>query len=625
MDNSGNKKSIKNRLRTNSNRSLLSQKKCLKWNKLVLDSSVDESSSCSEDTEVVPRRRKKIVRALSDYESGDNDVGKAGSSSASSSRVNSEEVVTKQTSTQNLRCTSTIKFEDLSSSDSSSDELFVRRTNRRGSVRALSDYDTGDGFYQAGEALQNLSKGNNNDNSSTNSSQQNDDLDSSCDNDTMCNEFKRARNTFSTSDSSDSELSVRQRCIRKRMKIVSSEESDGENTNVVHSHRSCRPNQNDISITNRGADYLDTRPQMTRTLRPRFNNWRSYASTESDSSSVEVVRIVMRNQIDEVNTTVNINSNSSQQNLMEGSRGDSQLNRNVPLATIERSTESNQQNSRPPATIDQIVRRTRNRQFMRRSRTLRRRNNELEAQSLSSGLTESELSSDDMCVINSGIDSSDSDSDLQFQPRRLRGGSTHLNYSDSDSNIEQTLPDAVINSGTSNTLIRSVMQDENSSDSDENSEKCPICFDSFGEKEVASPVSCDHSFCTQCIQEWAKSKNTCPIDRKCFDKILIRPNFFIKKISRAIHIETPPVETRWEVERYLIAGDLIEFPLDDSIISSSEEEDEICCVCLSSSNSHDLILCEMCDRVYHLSCLMPPLRYVPPSNWSCPTCEDGMY
>lgn len=676
------KKSINNRPSTSSKRALLNQKKFAKLKRLFLGGAVDESSSSSEDTELVIRRRKTTLRALSDYESGDNDVRKAGSSSASSSRVNAEEgVSTKTTTTENIRCTNTIKFKDLSSSDS--DELFVKLTSRRGSLRALSDYDSGDSVYQAGKALLNLRKGSQqNLNNSTNSCQQNDDLDSS-ENEheyNIINEFKRARNTFSTSNSSDSDSSVRQQCLRKRLRInISSEESDDENTNVVHSHRGCRPNQNYLTRTNGGIDYLDTRRQMTRTLRPQINNWRGHPMTESDSSSVEIVRRVTRGEVDEVSSTVNINSNSSQLNLMGGPSSDAQLNRNVHSATNERSVESTQQNSRPPGTVSQIIRRTRqlsnrnrqlirrtrilrcrnneleaqrmssrdtesesshrNRQLIRRTRQLRHGNNELEAQRMSSWHTESELSSDNMCVINSVIrvntqhyvDSSDSDADLRFEPRRLRGGTIQLNYSDSDSSIEQTPPGAVINSGTANSdilpnsTIRSIMQDENSSDSDANSEKCPICFCSFGKKEVASPVSCDHSFCTLCIQEWAKSKNTCPIDRKCFDKIVVRPSFN-DKVIRIIPIATPPIETRyWEVESdLLIDGNLIEFRLSDSVLSSSSEEEEnVCCMCHSSRNPLHFIMCEMCDNAFHLSCLTPPLRRIPARNWFCPPC-DGL-
>lgn len=40
--------------------------------------------------------------------------------------------------------------------------------------------------------------------------------------------------------------------------------------------------------------------------------------------------------------------------------------------------------------------------------------------------------------------------------------------------------------------------------SDEDAEKCPICLNSFNSQPVATPESCEHYFCLDCILEWAK-------------------------------------------------------------------------------------------------------------------------
>ena len=42
------------------------------------------------------------------------------------------------------------------------------------------------------------------------------------------------------------------------------------------------------------------------------------------------------------------------------------------------------------------------------------------------------------------------------------------------------------------------------SESDGESEKCPICLARIGEQDIGTPESCDHDFCLECIQEWAK-------------------------------------------------------------------------------------------------------------------------
>lgn len=58
--------------------------------------------------------------------------------------------------------------------------------------------------------------------------------------------------------------------------------------------------------------------------------------------------------------------------------------------------------------------------------------------------------------------------------------------------------------------------------SDGQSEKCPICLLSFRNQEIATPSSCEHSFCLECIEEWSKNVNNCPVDRKNFTVIHVR-------------------------------------------------------------------------------------------------------
>lgn len=61
------------------------------------------------------------------------------------------------------------------------------------------------------------------------------------------------------------------------------------------------------------------------------------------------------------------------------------------------------------------------------------------------------------------------------------------------------------------------------SDSSEgNSDKCSICLLRFTTQEVGTPQSCEHIFCLDCITEWSKNVNTCPVDRMSFDFIVVR-------------------------------------------------------------------------------------------------------
>uniref|UniRef100_A0A1B6G3N1 PHD and RING finger domain-containing protein 1 n=1 Tax=Cuerna arida TaxID=1464854 RepID=A0A1B6G3N1_9HEMI len=166
------------------------------------------------------------------------------------------------------------------------------------------------------------------------------------------------------------------------------------------------------------------------------------------------------------------------------------------------------------------------------------------------------------------------------------------------------------------------------SDSDGESEKCPICLTHFKLQEVGNPAACDHSFCTPCIQEWAKSNNTCPVDRRLFQSIVVRTHLQ-GKVIREIPVETPPpVSDIWE---NLIWGTVTLNNSVNGIIVTSSESDyyydsdgdgpmEMCVVCRQTDDSDAMILCDFCMRVFHMACVNPPLQYVPVTDWYCPRC-----
>lgn len=61
------------------------------------------------------------------------------------------------------------------------------------------------------------------------------------------------------------------------------------------------------------------------------------------------------------------------------------------------------------------------------------------------------------------------------------------------------------------------------SDSSEgNSDKCSICLLRFTNQEIGTPENCEHIFCLDCIMEWSKNVNTCPVDRMTFNLIVVR-------------------------------------------------------------------------------------------------------
>uniref|UniRef100_A0AAV2KZF3 PHD and RING finger domain-containing protein 1 n=1 Tax=Knipowitschia caucasica TaxID=637954 RepID=A0AAV2KZF3_KNICA len=137
--------------------------------------------------------------------------------------------------------------------------------------------------------------------------------------------------------------------------------------------------------------------------------------------------------------------------------------------------------------------------------------------------------------------------------------------------------------------------------SDEEAEKCAICLHSFNRQPVATPENCEHYFCLDCILEWSKNANSCPIDRTNFKVIYLR-TCFGGKVQKAITVQKPAKQCEEET----VDVDL---------------EETSCEVCGGSDREDRLLLCDGCDAGYHMECLTPPLDAVPVEEWFCPECE----
>uniref|UniRef100_A0A8C2C197 PHD and ring finger domains 1 n=1 Tax=Cyprinus carpio TaxID=7962 RepID=A0A8C2C197_CYPCA len=147
--------------------------------------------------------------------------------------------------------------------------------------------------------------------------------------------------------------------------------------------------------------------------------------------------------------------------------------------------------------------------------------------------------------------------------------------------------------------VGSVAVDAAGLSSDEDSEKCPICLNSFHEQPVATPESCEHYFCLDCILEWSNNANSCPVDRIVFNNILLR-KCYGGKVQKTIAVKKPvkPGEEQVDVD------------LDQTS----------CEVCGGRDREDRLLLCDGCDAGYHMECLTPPLDAVPVEEWFCPEC-----
>ncbi|XP_036136954.1 PHD and RING finger domain-containing protein 1 isoform X3 [Molossus molossus] len=131
--------------------------------------------------------------------------------------------------------------------------------------------------------------------------------------------------------------------------------------------------------------------------------------------------------------------------------------------------------------------------------------------------------------------------------------------------------------------------------SDDDTESCPICLNAFRDQAVGTPENCAHYFCLDCIVEWSKNANSCPVDRTIFKCICIRAQFGGKVLKK--------------------------IPVESARAREEEEEDPTFCeVCGRSDREDRLLLCDGCDAGYHMECLEPPLQEVPVDEWFCPEC-----
>ncbi|NWX64479.1 PHRF1 protein, partial [Promerops cafer] len=132
--------------------------------------------------------------------------------------------------------------------------------------------------------------------------------------------------------------------------------------------------------------------------------------------------------------------------------------------------------------------------------------------------------------------------------------------------------------------------------SDEDGENCPICLNTFRDQAVGTPENCSHYFCLDCIVEWSKNANSCPVDRILFNYINIRAHFG-GKILKMIPVENTKTQG-----------------------TDGEDDPTFCEVCGRSDREDRLLLCDGCDAGYHMECLNPPLSEVPVDEWFCPAC-----
>lgn len=58
-------------------------------------------------------------------------------------------------------------------------------------------------------------------------------------------------------------------------------------------------------------------------------------------------------------------------------------------------------------------------------------------------------------------------------------------------------------------------------------------------------------------------------------------------------------------------------------VEEEEEHDQICEQCKSGLHGEVMLLCDRCNKGWHIYCLSPPLKQVPPGNWYCLDCLNS--
>lgn len=152
-------------------------------------------------------------------------------------------------------------------------------------------------------------------------------------------------------------------------------------------------------------------------------------------------------------------------------------------------------------------------------------------------------------------------------------------------------------------IDQEMVKNDESSSGDEDSECCPICLSKLSSTKLPSkPDSgCNHMFCRECIIEWSKQVNTCPIDRQPFKIIIVYNRIGGNEIARE------------KCKQKVTSNETVEVEAAEQVI--------LCERCGCGDRGEVLLLCDGCDLGYHMDCLVPSLFRVPRGRWFCPTCE----
>ncbi|MFS8009343.1 putative [histone H3]-lysine(4) N-trimethyltransferase transcription regulator PHD family [Helianthus anomalus] len=90
-------------------------------------------------------------------------------------------------------------------------------------------------------------------------------------------------------------------------------------------------------------------------------------------------------------------------------------------------------------------------------------------------------------------------------------------------------------------------------------------------------------------------------------------------------VEPSPLRRR--VKKYKSINDIINGVNYAAVVehnnnNNNDYNDTVCDECGSGDRDHQLLLCDKCDKAFHMTCLRPIVVRVPIGPWFCPQCSD---
>ncbi|KAH9260803.1 hypothetical protein BASA81_001270 [Batrachochytrium salamandrivorans] len=142
----------------------------------------------------------------------------------------------------------------------------------------------------------------------------------------------------------------------------------------------------------------------------------------------------------------------------------------------------------------------------------------------------------------------------------------------------------------------------NGEEDEEEGASCNVCGDWHQEESMLLCDRCNGGFHQHCLNPPLLTLPAgmwiCPL---CLAKEKKKPSSTTKRKKD----QPPPVEA----------------PVLPEAVVEEFDDGQPCGHCKSWKDWGSMLMCDLCDRGYHMQCLKPPLLAVPPGDWFCPVCD----